>query len=349
VELTDLWLAASKAFGILATAGFGVVGMLTEFRDKATQRVTRWGRISLAGATVSAVLSMIIHGAEVLKARDEAKASAAKTQAELARSNQLLAQVGRTLERVDFEQIRLNVGLFVSLTEPGLGAYKRRLDAKTAELATVLTLSGTKLLEMPEQGLRLLQAGDDRQGRLFLTIYPGSPYWPRPSDPAEAMADQLLGRIGLTVQVSAPTHPDPRDAMLMVFAAHADGPKASDRERLKLTYDAARGRISLHARDIKSDIVDEPGRVFLSVPDFEGSEVTVDVVTAQGAAASMHSLTLGEFEIGFGRWTRSLWFIGPAGRVEGDGRSATFSAKLRHRLTENVSGAESAASGRQKQ
>lgn len=349
MESIDLWLAVFKAFGILATAGFGVVGMLTEFRDRTTQQVTRWGRISLVGATASAVLSLTIHGAEVLKARNEARASAARTQAELARSNQLLAQVGRTLERVDFDQIRLNVGLFVSLNEPGLEAYRRRLDAKTAELAAVLARGGTRLLEMPEQGLRLLQAGDNKQGRLFLTIYPGSPYWPRPSDPAEAMADQLLGGIGLTVQVSAPTHPDPRDAMLMVFAARADGPKQGDRARLKLIFDAARSRISLHAEELKSDIVDAPGRVFMSVPDFEGSEVAVDVVTAQGAAASIQSLSLGEFEIGFGRWMRSLRIIGPAGRVEGDGKSAKFSAKLKYRLEENVFGVESGASGGQKQ
>jgi predicted RNA-binding protein YlqC (UPF0109 family) len=43
MDFVSVW----KAFSIVLTGAFGVLGLLTEFKDKATNKITRWGRIAL--------------------------------------------------------------------------------------------------------------------------------------------------------------------------------------------------------------------------------------------------------------------------------------------------------------
>jgi hypothetical protein len=78
MEAVDISLALIKALGIIAAAGFAVLGVLTEFRDKTTQQLTRWGRVAVFGAAVSAVLSLTITGFEGWKLQSESRASAAR-------------------------------------------------------------------------------------------------------------------------------------------------------------------------------------------------------------------------------------------------------------------------------
>lgn len=333
MEAIDIALAVCKALGITATAGFGVVGMLTDFRDKTTQRVTRWGRVALFGAATSAVISLVIHGAEVWKSRSEAAASAAKTQAELVRSNELLTQVSRTLERVDPEQIRLGVGVLVPIRQAGFEAYKRRLDAKIDDLSKQLERSGDKLVELPESGLQLLQAGGAGKSRLILSISPGSDYWPDPAKVEEAVPSQFLNSVGLTVEFKSNRFPDPRDTLFMKFGGRVDGRALGESAgpgKAYLRYDVAGERVSLHVKQLRNLLPADPSRAFLSVVDFEDCEVTVEVDIGKGPT----SISLGEFEVSFGRGLRSLrvleWGQGdPSAQAQGK-----FWAKLSYRVDE---------------
>jgi hypothetical protein len=47
------WLFIWKEASIVATGAFGVLGLLTEYKDKETGKITRWGRISLIGVVLS--------------------------------------------------------------------------------------------------------------------------------------------------------------------------------------------------------------------------------------------------------------------------------------------------------
>src|SRR5258708_39813537 len=75
LNFVDWW----KAISIVLTGFFGVLGLLTNFKDKNTGRITKWGKFSLAGILVSICMGVAAQLKEVTaqqKARDE---SALKT------------------------------------------------------------------------------------------------------------------------------------------------------------------------------------------------------------------------------------------------------------------------------
>jgi hypothetical protein len=50
------FVSAWKAVSIALTGAFGMVGMLTENKDKETGKLTRWGRVSFGGIVLSTTL-----------------------------------------------------------------------------------------------------------------------------------------------------------------------------------------------------------------------------------------------------------------------------------------------------
>jgi hypothetical protein len=50
------FVAIWKASSIVITGGFGVLGLLTEFKDKHTKKITKWGRASLTGIIATTLL-----------------------------------------------------------------------------------------------------------------------------------------------------------------------------------------------------------------------------------------------------------------------------------------------------
>jgi hypothetical protein len=54
MDLVSAW----KATSIVFTGAFGILGLLRDFRDRTTNKVTVWGRISLAGILVSTALGV---------------------------------------------------------------------------------------------------------------------------------------------------------------------------------------------------------------------------------------------------------------------------------------------------
>jgi hypothetical protein len=43
---------------ILLTGAFGILGLLKEFKDKETGRITKWGGVSLVGILLSSILGV---------------------------------------------------------------------------------------------------------------------------------------------------------------------------------------------------------------------------------------------------------------------------------------------------
>ena len=63
-SLTDVLIQVCKLGGVIWAAVFGVMALLTTFRDEKTQQVTRWGHVALSGIIVSTVLAV---GAQLLE------------------------------------------------------------------------------------------------------------------------------------------------------------------------------------------------------------------------------------------------------------------------------------------
>jgi len=67
-------ISALKIISMLGAAGFGALALLTEYKDKSTNQITKWGRIALVGIVLTAVFSIVLHKLEA----NEAKKSAEK-------------------------------------------------------------------------------------------------------------------------------------------------------------------------------------------------------------------------------------------------------------------------------
>lgn len=117
MDWLDLTLVVTKGLGIVFGAAFAVLGLLVDFRDKNTSRVTKWGNVALIGIVVSCCVSLVSQGAESLKARDEADAQAKRT-------NALLAQIERSISPLN--GIKINYQFDVPLDDPILADYRRR-------------------------------------------------------------------------------------------------------------------------------------------------------------------------------------------------------------------------------
>jgi predicted outer membrane lipoprotein len=63
-----------KVLGTLLACAFGLLGLLTEFRDSGTKNITRWGRIALIGIVLSAAVALV---SQILEATQDGKDSAA--------------------------------------------------------------------------------------------------------------------------------------------------------------------------------------------------------------------------------------------------------------------------------
>jgi hypothetical protein len=50
------FVTAWKAISIALTGAFGILGLATDFKNKHTKKITRWGWVSLIGIVVSSSL-----------------------------------------------------------------------------------------------------------------------------------------------------------------------------------------------------------------------------------------------------------------------------------------------------
>jgi hypothetical protein len=70
MDFVSVW----KASSIVLTGAFGVLGLLTEFKDKESRKITHWGYVSLAGILVSTILGA---AAQIKESADDAEKSLA--------------------------------------------------------------------------------------------------------------------------------------------------------------------------------------------------------------------------------------------------------------------------------
>src|SRR4051794_18195393 len=69
------WISVSlelvKFLGVITTAGFGVLGLLTNYKDKDTNKITRWGKYALSGIITGAVLTLLAQVLEFVRKQDQ--------------------------------------------------------------------------------------------------------------------------------------------------------------------------------------------------------------------------------------------------------------------------------------
>ncbi len=95
------FVAVWKASSILVTGAFGVLGLLKDFKDKKTNKVTRWGYVSLVGILLSTSLGFV---AQLKESNDDAKKTL-----ELAKTtNTTLRGIKRTLSPIGVPDLKVS-------------------------------------------------------------------------------------------------------------------------------------------------------------------------------------------------------------------------------------------------
>jgi len=105
-----------KAVSIVLTGAFGVLGLIKEFKNKETGRITKWGGVSLAGILVSTTLGVF---AQLRESSDQQKAREA-TAGETLRLAKNTDQTVQDLQRVlsSLEEPRVTLIFHLNCDEP---------------------------------------------------------------------------------------------------------------------------------------------------------------------------------------------------------------------------------------
>jgi len=94
------FVTAWKAISIALTGAFGILGLLTEFKDKDTKKITKWGYVSLVGILVSSCLGIV---AQLKESNDSAKKALAAAQT----SNDMLHQIKRLVTPIGIPKVAM--------------------------------------------------------------------------------------------------------------------------------------------------------------------------------------------------------------------------------------------------
>jgi hypothetical protein len=124
-EHVALALNLSKIIGTALSGAFGLLGLLTDYRDQVTKRITRWGKIAFFGIVISTVVALVSQSLESAKQTRDAKAAAAVSEKQIEKSDAILHAVDRTIDPLT--DIYVTSWLTVPLDDPVMSAYKQRL------------------------------------------------------------------------------------------------------------------------------------------------------------------------------------------------------------------------------
>ena len=306
MDWADILLAAIKFLGIIAAAAFAVLGIGHDFRNK-SGKLTQWGKVAIWGVIGSTLLSTGSQVLEVLKARKDA----VKSLELIGSVSETLAEVKRSLEPVDLDQVTFSFGLFFSIDDRAFDGYRPRLEAAYQSAKAELDRSRQKLLTRPAEGLEILRVQNKATDppRDILTIHPGS-LWPDPARPPEAAAAEILDVCGLLIEFRQSSDRDSRDALDMTVAGRLDGRHIAGPVALEgadMMYDTRSRQVSIHVTSAPNITPFSANTPFLSVVNFDQSEVTVEFALSLEEGLSLApSASLGEFRVGFGPNRRSL-------------------------------------------
>lgn len=104
MDFVGIW----KVVAIALTGFFGVLGLLKEFKDKETNRVTKWGKLSLAGILISTSFGIVVQFKEQQDSAMSAAESAAQTLELLKNTSGTVDNIERLLTIIDGEKFYIS-------------------------------------------------------------------------------------------------------------------------------------------------------------------------------------------------------------------------------------------------
>ena len=238
-------IQTTKFLGIALAGLFGLLGVLTDYRDK-QGRVTRWGRIALFGTIISTVVALASQELDFLKsARDEHETSLKAL--EQAKANAaMLQQIGRAVDPLD--SLVVDAWLRLDLNDPELSSYRERATKLIRR-----ALASAKPGDVRLDGNIVASITNANKGIVQVSFGPDSPAFPDPGK--EPIAYFALRYIefalefyehvpDLTAAPSASLPPPDLEIML----GTADPPA-----KLDLTYDLATAEFGIAVSEMQTD------------------------------------------------------------------------------------------------
>lgn len=162
------FVTAWKASSIILTGAFGVLGLMKEYKDKITNRITIWGRVSLAGILVSSLCGLAAQ-IEETSAQEKARVGTAQqTLALLERTDRAVKDIQRTLSPLDQPQITFNFE--ADCREPILATYCKGIKRRSPKSGLLVDGSWPLLKQFGADslGLSVDLFGSPREAERFV-------------------------------------------------------------------------------------------------------------------------------------------------------------------------------------
>lgn len=263
-----------KLIGLVLTGAFGILGLLTEFRDDKTKKVTKWGKVALSGIILSTALSLVAQILESAKSVRDAREAEKQARDQISRSNEILNNLNRSLNPLT--NVRITYWLKVPLDAPELAAYRKRL---TDKMTSFLARSRSEM-----HVANVIQS--DTNGRPKKVSIPSdSPLMPCKG---EVIPYNLLRLSGLHLSILKNRKSDhdfvraddlqrPR-ADLSLYVGSGTGPQGGEHFSYSLQYDLQTKELTIYAFNLFTDPQFwSSNNQIQAVPDLSNTQLAVQI------------------------------------------------------------------------
>lgn len=96
----EFWIGLIKALSAIATGFFGVLALLTKYKDDNTGKITHWGKIALGGIIFSSLLSVVLLNLETSKESAKQQAEATKAASEARKAEESSKATLKNLQNI---------------------------------------------------------------------------------------------------------------------------------------------------------------------------------------------------------------------------------------------------------
>jgi hypothetical protein len=268
----DTALTILKLAGLVLAGAFGALGLLKDFRDDKTKVLTKWGKIALYGILASTALAFVAQVLDSAKSAHDAKESEKRSQDQIARSNDILTDLDRSLNPLT--NVRVTYWLSVPFEAPEFAAYRERLAKGVADILASPNRKGT-----PRTGFVSRRSAN---GPEAVSIPHSSPLMPQRDEVIPYYVLRYSGlqfsffkipRLDSEVAADAAANPQPD----LSFDVGTDtGEKSS--EDYSLEYDLKSKKLTIFASDLASDPQYwRSNNHILAVPDLSNAQLAVQI------------------------------------------------------------------------
>jgi hypothetical protein len=191
MDFVSVW----KVVSLVSTGGFGILGLVTEFKNPVTKKLTRWGSVSLAGILISTAFGVAAQLKETSQQQAKAADDAAKGLKISEQTRDSLADLNRLLTSLD------DLTIEVAFKAPCRNSYYAKFCAQVNALPKSESNSDFKSTEFDKRMWEVWPRGkrDDVTVKIF--IY-------RAELAASATLESLTGMTAdLEYQVAATNYP----------------------------------------------------------------------------------------------------------------------------------------------